>query len=590
MCGIWALLSKTNHAIDEATILETYKKIVHRGPDCSNLHHLHRKVSTSTPWKLLFGFHRLAIIDTSCQSDQPLYSRDKTCTLICNGEIFNYQQLIKDEKLETVTASDCESILHLYQKYGIQGATQRLDAEFAFTIYDDTKQQLHIARDRFGVRPLFWAFSNLGNLYISSEAKGINNVDDNGVLIKVEPFPPGCTVTIQLDYIDISTGEIVPFSVGDPEPFVTWNNKLSTYSKVLDREPCENIQKLLIQAVKKRLMSDRPLGCLLSGGVDSSLVTAITWNLLSKQERENFHCFSIGLEGSVDLAAAEIVAKYLGIQHHHIVKFSVEEGLQALEKVIYHLETYDVTTIRASVPQYLLAKYVGTQTQIRVLLSGEGADELFGGYQYFKQCPTASELQVESRRLLDELYLYDNLRTDRTTAAWGLEVRVPFLDRDLVEYVDSLDPELRMCSLEKIEKHLLRSSFVQIDKDGNSPLPDSILWRRKEAFSDAVSSRETSWYKSLQKHLMEKEFGTIDNSEDILRKGQSDYLNNPPPTLEALAYRKIFERVHPGRSNLIPRYWMPRWVKLEQWDPSATVLECHAGDLKKLETPAISTQ
>jgi len=579
MCGIWLYFRSnqseseysSNQQLEDETLQylrEHFVKINHRGPDCNSFHHL-------TP-NLIFGFHRLAIMDTSCLADQPLIGEKSV--VICNGEIFNYRTLINELDYHPRTGSDCEIILPLYEKHGILATVQQLDAEFAFVIYDKTCNQLHIARDRFGVRPLFWAITPDGQLFLSSEAKAIPTLDSKGMLVKVQPFPPGHYLTISMDPVkNIDSTKEMKFpgpaslvnSVDlEPKPFFQFHNAISP-SLNNEEKIHENIAELVTSAVKKRLMSDRPLGCFLSGGLDSSLVTSITWHQFSPTERKNFHCFSIGLPNSVDIKAAEEVVKYLGIQHHHIVNFSIEEGLEALEQVIYHLESYDVTTIRASVPQYLLAKYIAGKTSIRVLLSGEGADELFGGYQYFKKCPDAESLRKESRRLLSELYLFDNLRTDRTTAAHGLEVRAPFLDRDLVDYVDQISAEYRMCSDCKMEKKVLRDSFNEKEM-----LPDSILYRRKEAFSDAVSSQETSWYQSLVKHIEKKMLKDVTENE-LLERGKTCYPFNSPRTLEGLYYRELFEHHHSGRANLIPHYWMPRWVQLKKWDPSATQLDCH---------------
>lgn len=565
MCGIWAFLSASESIDPErlANLKESFMKIQHRGPDNSSL--------TEITDKLVFGFHRLAIIDPSSQSDQPLHI-ENDLSLICNGEIYNYRGLIEMCKYKPKTGSDCESVLPLYSKYGISGVVQRLDAEFSFVLYDRTTDQLHIARDRFGVRPLFWGRGLDGSLYISSEAKGIPET------VYVEPFPRGHFATISLKQ-SLNSTNIFP-SVSS---YLSWSDKVLSHN-LSDAYP--KIKELLTRAVRKRLMSDRPLGCLLSGGLDSSLVTSIVWRSLKEQEREKFHCFSIGLEGGVDIEAAKKVAQHLGIKNHHIVNFSVEDGINVVERVIYSLESYDVTTIRASVPQWLLAHYVSTQTGIRVLLSGEGADELFAGYQYFKKCPDANSLKSESRRLLDELYLFDNLRTDRTTAAHGLEVRVPFLDLELVEFIDSLPAEYRSCdSSTLMEKMLLRSSF-----DDGVTLPLDILYRRKEAFSDAVSSHETSWYESLVHHIESELLGSglsseekVNKTKELLEGAEEEYVHNPPKTLEALYYRRIFETVHKSRANLITHYWMPKWVQLDKWDPSATKLDCHQGDLSKDE-------
>jgi asparagine synthase (glutamine-hydrolysing) len=371
--------------------------------------------------------------------------------------------------------------------------------------------------------------------------------------LKVDPFLPGHFMKVDLDTFET---EYTPYFQIE---------KIERFSGNVDRNYFLNIiNKLLTKSVVKRLMSDQPLGCLLSGGLDSSLVTSIVSRYV-----KNVHCFSIGLENSVDVFAAKKVAAFLKIpkEKHHIVTFTVEEGLKALEDVIYHLESYDITTIRASTPQYLLAKYVKNKTNVKVLFSGEGADELFAGYQYSKDSPSAEALHKDTIKLLKELYLYDNLRTDRTTAKWGLEVRIPFLDKEFTKFVLSLDPSLRRPSKKIMEKLLLRDSFK------NNYLPEEILYRPKEAFSDAVSSKEVSWYRTLADHI-----GQVVSDEE-LKDAHSKYPFNTPQTKEALYYRNIYSRLYPNREELIAHYWMPQWQGNIK-DPSATVLSCHQGDLE----------
>jgi asparagine synthase (glutamine-hydrolysing) len=537
MCGIWALIkaSSSTQRVSQEELKRAFESIAHRGPD----HH----TMTEIDERVKFGFHRLSIIDPSEHSHQPLSFNG--CQLICNGEIYNYHQLDHDYPLKT--RSDCEVILHLYQEKGLEETIKSLDAEFAFVLYDQSRGLVHLARDPFGVRPLFWGWDENGDLYSASEAKALDFLE------RVSPFPPA----------HFYTHSLVSGERGRPVRY----HQLPPFRSLIKPtgEIKETINSLLTEAVSKRLMSDRPLGCLLSGGLDSSLITSLATQLIPNA-RETLHCFSIGMRDSVDVRAAKKVVEFLGIRHHHIVEFEPEDGLRALEDVVRQLETYDVTTIRASIPQYLLAKYVREQTDIKVLLSGEGADELFGGYQYFKKTNDERALYDESKRLLEELYLFDNLRTDRTTAVWGLEVRVPFLDLALTRFVTGIDPVHRLCHFQ-MEKMVLRESF------NTSYLPPEILYRCKEAFSDAVSSKKRSWYQSLV-GLIEQEI-----SEEDLENAQKEYSENPPPTREALYYRRVFERFYPGKSNLTPHYWMPRWVNLQRWDPSATVLDCHQGDL-----------
>ena len=527
MCGIFACLGCS---LDE--VKESINKIQHRGPDNTTIKEINN---------IIFGFHRLAIIDTSPLSNQP-FILDNKYVLICNGEIYNYKELQKKYKTDNDIKSDCFVIPNLYKKYGIDETIKMLDGEFAFVLYDIEKNILHIGRDPYGVRPLFIGYDNK-KLFVSSEVKAINFSG-----IHIEPFKPGKYMSINLD--DIKYEYIDYFNI-------------ETLKSIELKEDVikESINELLTEAVKKRLMTNRPLGCLLSGGLDSSLVTSI-----ASRHVRNLDVFSIGLEGSVDITAAKKVAEYLQIKNHHIVNFTVEEGIQAIRDVIYHLESYDITTVRASTPQYLLAKYIKEKTDIKVLLSGEGADELFAGYQYSKDAPNGEELHKDTIRLLNELYMYDNLRTDRTTAGQGLEVRVPFLDKSLTKFVLITNPELRKPSKNIIEKKLLRDSFQ------DNYLPEEILYRRKEAFSDAVSSKEVSWYQTLCKH--------IDNviTDEEMKEAKNKYLHNTPRTKEALYYRKIFNEFYEGRDKLIDHYWMPMWQG-DITDPSATILKCHEGEL-----------
>lgn len=538
MCGIWASLL-SNHA--DIKLLESYFQLIkHRGPDYHSFQSIDQQV--------LFGFHRLSIIDPSEQSNQPLISQD--CYLICNGEIYNYQSLIKDFDLPIKTRSDCEVILHLYLKFGIEQTVKLLDAEFAFILYDQRKQLVFVARDPFGVRPLFWGKEN-DSFYFSSELMGIKFCQ------QVDPFIPGNYIMIDLK----QNNQVNMIQYHSYFQLSKYNSLSIDYSNAKTK-----IHELLTQAVKKRLMSDRPLGCLLSGGVDSSLITSIVSKLVPNAH-EKLHCFTVGMVGSVDVIAAKQVAEYLNLKNHHIVEFTTEDGFNALPIVIILLGTYDVTTIRASIPQYIMSKYISKSTDIKVLLSGEGSDELFASYQYFKKAPNAIELYQDSNRLLNELYLFDNKRTDRTMSSCSLEVRVPFLDQELVKFVTGMPSEYRQCH-DKMEKTILRESFV------DDYLPHEILFRSKEAFSDAVSSKEKSWYKSLVE-LIEKRV-----SEQDLELAKQIYQHNPPQTREALYYRQLFDKFYPNKSHILPHYWMPRWVDLNgKWDPSATVLDCHQGDL-----------
>lgn len=570
MCGIFVCL-KCDLEIE---LLRYYFNLLkHRGPNNSTFARLDDDV--------IFGFHRLAIMDTSDQGNQPF--QHNGIHLVCNGEIFNHkvleeiaiktkyipetQTFVSDNTYTFKSKSDCECILYLYAKYGIQRTVKELDAEFAFVIYDQPKRKVYAARDRFGVRPLFIGFTNDDDgggsgggsgggggggskqLYFASEAKALLHCHN------VMPFPPG-------NYLELDLDKTLP----TPDNILCWHMKRyywmpSVISYFNKEYASERIRNLFVTAVKKRTMSDQAVGCLLSGGLDSSLVAAVLVKLLP-----NVKFFSIGLSESVDVSAAKRVIEFLKVpkENHHICEFTIEEGWNALPHVIYHLETYDTTTIRAGTPQYLLAKYISQNTNVKVIFSGEGSDELNAGYAYSKMAPSAQELREDAKRLLSELYMFDNKRTDRTTAAFGLEVRVPFLDNDLVDFVLATDPEFQMCQ-NVIEKKLFRDAF-------QGWLPDEILYRPKEAFSDAVSSKDISWYRSLQK-LIDRKI-TDDNLAN------QPYTFNPPKTREALHYRNIFNhQFGRGRDKLISHYWLPKWQAGEINDPSATVLPCYGGGM-----------
>lgn len=533
MCGIFCSINNCdtncNNVLNDNNNLDSFILIGHRGPDYSTLNRVDNNV--------YLGFHRLAIVDQSLNGNQPFELDDSY--LVCNGEIYNHEQLISKYNLMPKSKSDCEVILHMYNKFGIDKTVRELDAEFAFILYDTEHKTIYVARDHYGVRPLFIGSKNT-ELYIASEVKSLHMCNT------VEQFRPGHYATIDAS-----------------------NNV--TYTKYFDylelNDHClelvkYNLRCKLTDAVNKRLMSERPIGCLLSGGLDSSLVTSLV-----HKQMPDVHCFSIGLEGSVDVAAARVVARHLNITNHHIVTFTVDEGFNVLKDVIYHLESYDITTVRASTPQYLLAKYIKENTDIKVLYSGEGSDEIFAGYQYSKMAPSIKALHEDGKRLLNELHFYDNLRTDRTTAAWGLEVRVPFLDKEFVQYSMSINPEFKMCN-NKMEKSVLREAFAN-----STMLPLEILYRRKEAFSDAVSSKEISWYKTLVSKINE----LVTDAD--LENAKYRYKINTPKTKEALYYRNCFVEMYPDRDNLIPHYWMPQWQTTELYDPSATVLACHEGEL-----------
>jgi asparagine synthase (glutamine-hydrolysing) len=542
MCGIFLYFG--DKMIN--SIYSGYSNIVHRGPDNSSIQLLEIPGLSNN---LVIGFHRLKINDVSNAGNQPFSPSEFHGThLICNGEIYNFKELKKTFKLKTVSNSDCEVIPYLYHECGIMKTLSLLDGVFSFVLVD--RDILYIARDPIGIRPLFWGKNNNDEIMFSSECKSLI-----GFCNEIKPFPPGCLCTINLNDCRMNFERYYHY----------------IYPVIYDRfdNTKNNIRYLLTESVRKRLISDRKIGVFISGGVDSSIIAGLVKNILKDNQIESF---TIGLENSPDLENARIVANHLNTTHHE-VNFTVEEGIKHLNDVIYHLESYDITTIRASVPQYILSKYIKEKTEIRVVLSGEGADELFGGYLYFHYSPDQNSFIKETERLVKMLYQFDVLRTDRTTAAHGLEVRVPFLDKRFVNYILSLPADYRMPSSEvysnegknqkhlNIEKYILRDSF----SDENI-IPENILWRKKDAFSDAVGY---SWVDGIKK------YAESIVSDDELIDAQNKYPNNTPMTKEAYLYRSRFEEMFADNSSLIEHYWMPNWVSESINDPSATYLNAH---------------
>lgn len=529
MCGIFAYI-ETKATPDKLDALRrSFQSIQHRGPDHSS--HIIIEKPNHT---VFLGFHRLAIIDPSPSSDN--FLQDNGVYLICNGEIYNYKYLIKKYNLPVKTGSDCEVILQLYKSH-LQlwpGIFNELDGVFAFVLYDSTRNMVWCARDRFGVRPLFEGQTRTA-LSFASEGKAIP-------LYSAKQYSPGVFSVIDLDDTVLSNRWSI---IRDK-----WINN-SVYFNLSYESAQIVIRELFTEAVRKRLMSDRPIGFLVSGGLDSSLVASVAQRLLGKK----ITTFSIGLAGSPDLLAAKKVADYLGTVHHEII-ITTQDIIDSLQDVIYHNESYDTTTTRASIPMYLISKYIRQNTDIKVIFSGEGADELLGGYLYFHKAPSYIAFQKESSRLIRDLHKYDLLRGDRTTARWGLEIRVPFLDADLTSFIIGLDPAHKMPGTHTIEKEIMRSAF-------SGYLPDEILYRQKEAFSDGIGYGSVAALKKYAEQIM----------------GETQYCGPSgkacPSTAEEHLYYSIFQNYYHDRPNLHQNYyWMPRWHD-EITDPSATFLDVH---------------
>jgi len=510
MCGILCAFDlKQSNASIRPQILEMSKKLRHRGPDWSGIYDASNAV---------LSHERLAIVDPT-SGNQPLISPSKKLILAANGEIYNHRALRStcDSEYQFQTESDCEVILALYEKEG-KDFVKKLNGIFAFAIYDQERDEYFIARDHMGIIPLYMGWDGDGTFYVASELKALE-----GVCSKIELFPPG-------HYLHSADGKLVKWY--DPD----WKE----YETVKDNPTSiEDLHDALADAVHRQLMSDVPYGVLLSGGLDSSITSALAKKFAAKRIESGdtqaawwpqLHSFSVGLEGSPDLAAAKKVAEHIGTVHHEI-KFTIQEGLDAIREVIYHLETYDITTIRASTPMFLMARAIKA-LGIKMVLSGEGADELFGGYLYFHKAPNAKEFHEETVRKLDKLHQYDCLRANKSLAAWGIEGRVPFLDKEFIEVAMRLNPKDKMITSDRMEKWVLRKAF-------ESYLPESVAWRQKEQFSDGVGY---SWIDTL-KDLVEKEV-----TDEQMENAHFRFPAQPPQNKEEFYYRTIFESHFPSEA------------------------------------------
>jgi asparagine synthase (glutamine-hydrolysing) len=524
MCGIFAYLGDN---YDEKDLINYLLMNKHRGPDNTSYLNINNKV--------FMGFNRLQINGINELSNQP-FNIDG-CVLICNGEIYNYKELIDKYELKDkyISNSDCEIIIHLYRKIGILATLHELDGAFSFALYDKDSNKMLIARDPIGIRSLYYSDTPYG-FAIASEMKSLTDFDD------VFQFPSG-------SYLEVGS-EIVPYY-----EFKT--------SKLIENEKeiMTNIKELLIDAVEKRLMSDRPIGCLLSGGLDSTLVTAIVTRS-EKYKGKKVNTYSIGLKGSIDLKYAKMASEYLGTNHTNI-ELSEKEFLDAIEKTIYQIESWDVTTIRASVGNYLVSLYIKDNSDDTVIFCGDVSDELFGSYRGFMNTDNYDDFLSENMRMIKDIRYFDVLRSDKSISGASLEARVPFADKKFMEYVMSIHPKHKMFSDDKIEKYILRKAFDGV-------LPKELLWRRKEAFSDGVSSYQRSWFDIIKEHVNDK---YTESSYNILRE---KYVYQKPYDKESLYYREIFQKYYPYREGTIPYYWKHPFTT--EKDPSARLLKCYTDD------------
>ena len=525
MCGFLTYFGKDS---DPKKLSEASSKIQYRGPDNTK--------NVLVNENLFMSFHRLAIIDVSEAGDQPLYHpKDSSLVLVCNGEIYNYKSLIEKYGFETRSNSDCEVILHLYKKFGIKKAVESLDGVFAFCLYDGNKDILYAARDPHGVRPCFLSIKE-DSFAVASEAKSLKEL--NGDIVH---FLPGTWWSSEYPNVMSSY----------------FNLEYNSILKITEQAACEKTRELLTEAVRKRMMSEREVGCLLSGGLDSSLISSLVASMC--EDPKKLKTFSIGMEGSPDLDYAQKVAEHIGSDHHRI-QLTQQEFLDAIETVIYNIESYDTTTVRASVGNYLVSKYIRENTEVKVVFNGDGADEVCMGYVYNVNAPSPEDFYSENQRLLREIYLFDVLRSDRSISSNGLEARTPFLDKDFTQFYMSIPPKMKMFGSDKPEKYLLRKSF-----DGTGLLPEEVLWRSKCAFSDGVSSMENSWHKTL-KNFIDSQV----TDEEFAREKES-FKRCKPVLKESYFYRKVYEKHFGSSMNLIPHFWMPKWTNTN--DPSARELE-----------------
>lgn len=603
MCGIWGLLSLKNLMYEQSLLYSKFNSIKHRGPD--------RSTFITNP-NYIIGFHRLAIMDLTIRGDQPFsysyyYTGSentnkylRTIYLIVNGEIYNWEKLKYEYDIQEScskhnyqykSSSDCEVLLPMFLRYiendtyiknkelfniGLKDMISRLDGEFAFAIFDihqnlntsNTHTNIWLGRDRFGIRPLFFTQLNEYTIGFGSELKSLVEIDGSN----------------RVEQIDPRSWYYWGGSLDKPDKLIKHNEfyySVGNLPLVRNPDPTDvyrTCRTLLIKSVVDRLDSDREIGCLLSGGLDSSLIAAIASNELKKRNKI-LRTFSIGMKGSPDVKYAKIVADHIGSFHTNF-EIPEDEWVNSIRDVIRISETFDKTTVRATTGQYLISKKISETTNIKVLLIGDGSDEATGGYLYFHKAPNPMALHFETQRLLHWIHYYDVLRADRGIASNGLEARVPFLSHEWINFYFQVDPILRIPKAHTLstgqtniyEKYLLRKSF-----DGFGLLPECVLWRKKEAFSDGVSLESRSWYQIVQEKANQE---ITDDKFEALVSVYKNYIEITgeeiviPDTKEALYYHLIFDEFYPNQYHSIPYYWMPKWIE-GATDPSARTLEIY---------------
>ena len=574
MCGIFFYLTnKDDYYRDNkyVNITKNFEIGKNRGPEFSVLNKYNN---------ILFGFHRLAINGLNSNSNQPF--EIDNLKLICNGEIYNYKILAKDLNITLKTESDCEIILHLYKLFGIEYTLNILDGVFSFILYDTSNNKIYIGRDPYGVRPLYYFFDKNKehdiHICFASELKVLYNLSFNKK--NIQHFIPGSYMII--DTMNYKIEKNFKYTS------LPCSNKIYKLNRDSISSITSEIYDNISNAVYKRVIgtTERPIACLLSGGLDSSLIASLVNKFLKCNNTTNIlNTFSIGLEGSEDLKYAKIVANHLKSNHHEII-VSEDDFFNAIPEVIKNIESYDTTTVRASVGNYLIGKYIKEHSDCKVIFNGDGADELMGGYLYFKQSPNEYEFDKETRRLLNDIHTFDVLRSDRCISVHGLEPRTPFLDRKWVEFYLSINRKLRYnTTRENCEKYLIRNSFDLLEP---KLLPKEVLWRTKEAFSDGVSSLKKSWFEIIQEKINYKISRKYYNQDDDLEYQLISLINNyklsetainKPDTYEKAYYRMIYNRYYNDTDHLIPYFWMPKYVNAN--DASARTLDIYNNIIKE---------
>ena len=557
MCGIWALINLSKSNPDIAKYLADFWELQNRGPDNSCFE------TFPQAW---VGFHRLAIMDTSFKSNQPfvLQEKDRTVVFLCNGEIYNFKYLISKYKLDIDGNSDCMTIPKLYMKFSENEEEwyklfdKEIKGEFAFVLleFDHLKslRKIFVGRDQIGIRPLYYhqPTNKSQQLIFTSEIKGAKHFPDS-----ISEYSPGFITKFELNEFGALSQNKYDFN---------WVYNVKQNLKIDNEEYyLKKIRDAVINSVRRRLDADRPIAFLLSGGVDSSLVSAIGQKILGVPIKT----FCCGMKDGTDLKYAKMVADHIG-SHHNEVYFTAEDGVNSLEEVIYATETWDTTTVRASVGQFMVCKHIGTKTDCKVVLVGEGPDEVCSSYLFNWYAPNSDELDNAAKEYVKKLHYFDCRRGDRCVSYWGLEGRVPLLDPEVIEAYWELPAEWRHPKYKGVEKWWLRKAF-----DGLGLLPDEVLWRKKEAFSDGVSSKERSWYEIIQEDCEKNITG------EMMEQSKKEWLHHTPPTKEAYHFRKIFtDKFGVHRHTILPNYWLPKWNKNGEevnsyMDPSARVLDVY---------------